>query len=45
MFICLSDLLIKNDPISNARAEAMFLEVVEGMNKMMVGDVLMQNTV
>lgn len=37
---CLSDLLIKNDLISNTRAKGIFVEAVEYMNKVVVREIL-----
>lgn len=41
---CLSDVSIRMDPSSNARAMGMFVEAVEGGNKVVTGNVLKQNT-
>lgn len=41
---CLSDVSIRMDPSSNARAMGMFVEAVEGGNKVVIGNVLKQNT-
>lgn len=40
---CLSDLLIKNDLISNTGAKGIFVEAVEYMNKVVVKDILKQS--
>lgn len=45
MFTGLSDLSILNDPAGNHRAKGMFMEAVQDMNKVVVGDVLKQSTV
>lgn len=44
VLMCLSDVSVRMDPSSNARATGMFVEAVEGGNKVVIGNVLKQNT-